>query len=643
VQIPYRRDIDGLRAIAVSAVVLYHFGLAGLDGGFVGVDIFFVLSGYLIGGLLWREQEASQRIDLWAFYTRRIRRLAPAFVVMAVVTAICTWFILLPFEFREFGKQLIAATVYLSNVFFWREAGYFDAASEEKPLLHTWSLSVEEQFYIVLPLLLIGLYRLAPRARVPALTVAALASVLACILITSQDSVSTFYLFHFRAWELLAGVLLAIHVSRGWVPSQPLALSASGVMLLLYAFTQTDAGAGFPGWQAIVPVVGTMALLAGGLKNHAITRVLSWKLPVGVGLISYSLYLWHWPIFVLSTYVQGDASNIVETLGWIAVSVLVACLSWRFVEQPFRTNGPGPKSLVAMALCASLGMLAFGGWLFKSDGMPERFDESVRPHIAASGDFLQDFSRCYVPDNGSFMDVEICPIGPEGAPDVLVWGDSHLRAFANGISQAALEADRPGLLIWHAGCPPLFDITKQESYATPAQDAACAAANGRIGAALADLNVKDILLVGRWSYYATGTGIGRDVQNTIKVTPSFADAVPATIAKLNETGARLHVLRQVPEVPSYDSRIFARALAHGRAQPGSAEVTLADAQGRNAAGSTPFLDQAQINWIDPWPALCADGVCAALPEGRPYYFDNNHITNKAAVDLRVLFRPVFER
>ena len=204
----YRPEIDGLRAIAVLPVVLYHFGVPGFSGGFVGVDIFFVISGFLIGGLLWAELENTGRIALGAFFMRRIRRLAPAYIATALATLIGAYFILLPFDFREFGQDLIAATVYLANVQFFRDSGYFDTAAELKPLLHTWSLAVEEQFYVVMPLLMLGLARW--RAVMPKLLVfLGIGSFLACLWMMTLSQPAAFYLLPFRAWELLLGAALA--------------------------------------------------------------------------------------------------------------------------------------------------------------------------------------------------------------------------------------------------------------------------------------------------------------------------------------------------------------------------------------------------------------------------------------------------
>ncbi len=340
--LPYLPGIDGLRAVAVLAVVLYHFGLP-IRGGFVGVDVFFVISGFLIGGLLWRERRETGRIALGAFWMRRVRRLAPAYFTMAAVSAVAAWMILLPFEFREFGKSLIAATLWLSNVQFWREAGYFDAGSDTKVLLHTWSLSVEEQFYVVLPLLVAALGALR-RGLAGLLVFLWGLSLAASVLLTPSEPVATFFLFPFRAWELLTGVLLAIWLQGGpravpaWVADAGLAL----VILSVLAVTAT----GFPGWQAVFPVAGAAMVIAGQGSGARTVAALSMRGPVFVGLISYSLYLWHWPVRVLSDYWSDGYAHWTETLGWLALTTVLSVASWALVERPLRRARIAPRRFV---------------------------------------------------------------------------------------------------------------------------------------------------------------------------------------------------------------------------------------------------------------------------------------------------------
>lgn len=660
--LPYRGDIDGLRAVAVLAVVLYHFGLP-LLGGFVGVDIFFVISGFLIGGILWREYDATGRISLRNFYIRRFRRLAPAFFAMLLVTTALGWVILLPFEFREYGKAVIASTVYLSNVLFFRQAGYFDTASEDKPLLHTWSLAVEEQFYIFLPLLLIVLARWRWGV-IGALVACWAASLIACVLLTPVSHTAAFYLFPFRAWELLSGVLLAIWgQTRGSNWRGHPALSSVGIVMVSASIWFTPVGPLFPGLLAIPPVLGTLLLLSSGNGDTPVNRVLTMPVMRFFGLISYSLYLWHWPVYTLASALRGDM-GLPELLIWMAVSVGLGWLSWRFVEQPVRhaRRLTGRAVFGGMAV-ASAAALVVGFALFTRDGLPDRFGPQARVHIAASGDFLQDWSRCRIADSGPLDGLEVCPIGPDGPPRLLVWGDSHVRAMKEGLDVAALEAEVPGLILWRAGCAPLFGLRKVESAATPAQDTACTRANKQIRQALPTLDSLDsVLLIGRWSYYATGEGVGLNADDRIALFPTdrptstetrqsqlLAKAARTTVEELGRLFDHVHVLRQPPEIPWYNSRFAAREAAHAGlplAAPATTDssVPAAAIVLRATLSDSPWLplaDEGRITFLDTWPYFCADGTCSAVQQGQGQYFDNNHLTNSAAIRIRDVLRPVF--
>ncbi|MFW2589672.1 acyltransferase family protein [Sagittula sp. SSi028] len=655
----YRADIDGLRAIAVLSVVLYHFGVP-LRGGFTGVDVFFVISGYLIGGILWREYSDTGAIRLGQFYMRRFRRLAPAFFAMVAGTALAGWMILLPFEYREFGKSAIAATVYLSNVLFWRQTGYFDAAAHDKPLLHTWSLAVEEQFYIFLPLAILLVAR-SPRLVLAVLCGTWLVSFVACVLLTPSQPSAAFYLFPFRAWEMLSGVLLAIWMRGRGLPDGAASIGAvAGLGLVVASVLFIPASGGFPGAIAAVPVLGAGLLLACGQQAKVVGQLL--RLPVMrfFGLISYSLYLWHWPVVVLLSALRGGTIELWAAVAGVALSVALGWASWRFVEQPVRrAKGLSAPVLLGGVVTASLGVAGFGLWVRAEDGLPQRFNAAAQTHIAASADFLQDFSRCSTPSQGPFAGVETCPIGPEGAPQVLIWGDSHVRALHAGLDLLAHESSIPGLVIWRAGCPPLFDITKEESAATPAQDAACARANDQIRRGLPELgSLSHVLLVGRWAYYATGQGVGLDAANHITVqsaqgggtgSDALAQAARATVAELSQQGRAVFVLRQTPEIPDYDSRQAAREAAHAglpfaaapKTRDSVAEAELASRAAQADAPWLPLAEAGAIQFIDPWPLLCADGRCSALQGGTGQYFDNNHLTNSAARRVRSALAPVF--
>ena len=642
------------------AVVLYHFGLPALTGGFVGVDIFFVISGFLIGGILWAELAQTGTLSLTRFYLRRIRRLAPAFFAMAAVTTLFAALILLPFEFRDFGKSLIAATVWLSNVLFYKGAGYFDTSETTKVLLHTWSLSVEEQFYIFLPLALLVL-RPNRNLMIAALVALSAVSLVASVGLTPRAPTATFYLFPFRAWELLTGVLLAIwgYQSKTRWALHP-ALSWIGIALLVGSVLLIKPGPGFPGWQVLFAVGGAALILLNGADRNLVNRALASPVPVFIGLISYSLYLWHWPVLTLSTYWRDGYSGPVETGLWLALAFVLAFLSWALVERPARriTLVPNVRLLGGTALAAVV-MLACGAWAYKTDGAPGRFGAAARPHIDASADFLQDWSRCATASDGPLAGVETCAIGPDGPPKVLVWGDSHLRAFMDGMALAANEAATPGMIIWHAGCPPLFGLTKVESAATSAEDQDCTEDTAALQAALPGMtSVRRVLLIGRWTYYAEGAGTGLDQSNHITLTAApgsglsgatqadlYAAAWDATVAELARSVDQIAVLRQVPEIPQYDSRLLARRLALGQMTAEQVAplfvVQQTDLAARVAQAVAPLTWLAaagRITLIDPRPLLCAE-MCSVMQGGRSYYFDNNHLNNAGALALHGLFVP----
>ena len=637
----YRPEIDGLRAIAVLAVVAYHFDVPFAGGGLIGVDIFFVISGFLIGGILMREHAHTGTICLGRFYLRRIRRLAPAYFAMSAASLLAAWFILLPFEMREFGKELIAATTYLANIHFFRETGYFDIGIENKVLLHTWSLAVEEQFYLFLPfaVLLLGRGKRLLKVVLGGLFVL---SLVADIWMTWVSQPAAFYLFPLRAWELLAGVLLA---ALGPVKG-PVWASWLGMVLMLASIVWVRPGADFPGWQVMAPVAGAALAIWGGQAGGLVNRALSTRPMLFFGAISYSLYLWHWPVLTLSKYWRGGYDGAGEAALWAALALMLSVLSWRFVELPLRRRGGvSHRALVVGWAAGSLALVAVGLVIYKGDGLAGRFAPELRSHIEASSDFVQDWSRCEVAGEGAFAGLRVCRLGPEGEAQVLVWGDSHLRPLAGTLDALAWHADTPGLLVWVAGCPPLLGVSKRENTTNAAEDAACSLALTRLEAALAKGDVPPrLLLVGRWSYYGEGRGSGLDAGNRITLSAPYAPAMRATLARLAGAFDQVFVLRQVPEIPTYDSRVIAREMAAGRLDGAGArqraQVALAQALARAASGAAPFAD-APVTLLDSWPYFCGALACSAMVQDRVLYFDNNHLTNSGGARLAPLLAPVF--
>jgi peptidoglycan/LPS O-acetylase OafA/YrhL len=381
----YRADIDGLRAVAVLLVVACHIGIYKCRGGFVGVDVFFVISGYLISSVILSEIAAS-RFSLFSFYERRIRRIVPALVVMLFATSLLAYRYLLPVELEDFAKSLVAAIFSQSNFYFWSQSGYFDAPAALKPLLHTWSLAVEEQFYIFFPLFLLAVRRFFPaRLRVSIIAVAIL-SFAASVLGAYKYPSSTFYLAPTRAWELLLGTILSLKI----LPQISGALQRNvstlfGAASILFAAISFSSSTPFPGFAALAPCLGAALIIAGGETGASLVgRALSSKPVVFVGLISYSLYLWHWPIIVfqkIGTLLVSGVSDRVGGLVSFAVSFVIATLSWRFVELPFRSGRfkLSGAPLFNTALASSVAVAGLAVWMLVSHGLPNRFPpEAVR-------------------------------------------------------------------------------------------------------------------------------------------------------------------------------------------------------------------------------------------------------------------------
>ena len=434
----YRPEIDGLRAVAILAVVLYHADVAPFGGGFVGVDVFFVISGFLITSII-QKDVSGPGFSFARFYERRIRRIFPALFVMAAFCVFAGALILIPTEFGQFGRSLMAMAVFASNLFFRKDVGvvgYFHSVADPPLLIHTWSLAVEEQFYIVLPPALLLLHRYAGRRIVPALLAGIVLSFVASVVLVQTKPSDAFYLITSRAWELLIGSLLAVQtfpplagrVSRELV-------SGAGFLLIVFAvFRYTDATL-FPGASALAPCLGTWLIIyAGNQGRSLVTTALTRRPMVFVGRISYSLYLWHWPMIVVTKYLSDGQLTLVTTIAAIALSLVAATLSYFFVEAPFRRprRSSRRRPLFAGTAIATMVLVATGGAVVVSGGFPRRFDPATLEVIAANLEREKDAPGNTACENyrrvvTSVDDLITCPIGTGAKKNILFWGDSHVE------------------------------------------------------------------------------------------------------------------------------------------------------------------------------------------------------------------------
>jgi peptidoglycan/LPS O-acetylase OafA/YrhL len=352
-----------LRAIAVLAVLLFHAGLSPFAGGYVGVDVFFVLSGYLITGIVVKDLEAGT-FSLIRFYERRARRILPALFLVILVCTGVAWIVLVPSDLALFGRSVAAVTVFASNVLFWKEAGYFDTEAHLKPLLHTWSLGVEEQFYLFFPIALLLLWKLRRRWRVIAIILVALASLALAQRLVATQPTMVFYLLPTRAWELLIGGLLAFAPRRQFSPLVADGAALAGLGLILASVFLFDSATPFPSVYALVPTIGTALVIAFASPATLVGRLLSTRLMVGIGLVSYSAYLWHQPLVVFARHIDLAGPSLVAQTALSLAAIPLAYLSWRFVEQPFRDSKRFSRrsifvmAFVGSAVVAGAGLLA---------------------------------------------------------------------------------------------------------------------------------------------------------------------------------------------------------------------------------------------------------------------------------------------
>ncbi len=449
----YRADIDGLRAVAICLVLLFH-ATRYVPGGFVGVDVFFVISGYLITLHIVKEIDAG-KFSIATFYEKRIRRIFPAFLVMLFVTFLAAWKLLLPDEFIDYSKSLLSASLSVSNFYFWKHSDYF--AEAQLPLQHTWSLAIEEQFYLLFPAFLLLLRKYMPQYFRKAITAVSLASFLLSVATVTRFPEATFYLIPSRAWELLMGGMLAVGIfpkpSRGFLCE---ILSALGLIFILVAGFVYSPATPFPGPTALLPCLGSVLIIsANDGKRTLVRRLLSTRPFVGLGLISYSLYLWHWPIIIFKRFDVSltfgkVASRLVPSLApsqaatidgigfTLIVSITSAVLSWKFVEQPFRFGPMRPqrRNLFLGAAAASASLIAIAVPILCFHGFPDRFAPRV-VEIASGVDTHKDYRRgtCFIASNDRASTIsDSCMEVDPAKHNVLLIGDSHAAQLYHGLS-----------------------------------------------------------------------------------------------------------------------------------------------------------------------------------------------------------------
>ena len=572
----YRKDIDGLRAVAVLAVVFFHAKLPGFSGGFVGVDVFFVISGFLITGLIADDVKAG-RFSFAGFYHRRARRIVPALVVVYLASSVAALLLMLPGDVAEFGVSLRDSALFVSNFLFYRQTGYFNGPSDLKPLLHTWSLSIEEQFYVAWPalFLLIARWRLQWLPHIVA--AAGLASLVAFVGMVFLQPEAAFFLTPFRAWELMLGAFLALmpHRSKPSVPRLE-GLAAIGLLLIVVPTVTADGDADL-GMLATVCACAGAALLIFAGPDTTTNRLLSLKPAVAVGLISYSLYLWHWPLLAFARY------HFDRPLAWPEVACLViggvaaAIATYFLVERPARrielarmrpVIGGGLLALGTVALVGN-SMGKDGGWTFNIDPRLRQLDAAVR-----SGNIYR--KRCFGADK-AFQNDDACNFGrprENGSFDMVILGDSHADHFVPAMALLAEKAGLSGRQVTVGGCLALLGYHNRSPYS---RETLCPALRKAM-IRFVDQNpgLKLAVLAHRWSMY-NGTPLGDskrsrtiyllafpgDEQSPKRSSEILRHGLEQTLDFFESRGIKVLLLGEVPQPAGDPTKCIARAIKQG--------------------------------------------------------------------------------
>ncbi len=555
----YRREIDGLRALAVIPVILYHAGLQGFGGGYVGVDIFFVISGFLITSILIAEMQAGT-FSLIGFYERRARRILPALFLVLLACLPFAWFWLQPLALQNFSESLVAVILFISNIFFWKHGGYFDIESELNPLLHTWSLAVEEQYYVVFPLFLMLAWRLGKKWMLGLLGLGALVSLALAYKGTLTFSTTAFYLLPGRGWELLIGAFAAFYLSskntasaKNNVSANQL-LSAAGLLLIIYSIVFFNKDTPFPGPYTLVPTLGAVLIILFSSPQTIVGKLLSSKIFVGVGLISYSAYLWHQPLFSFAKHRSVGAPSQPLLITLSIAALVLAYFSWKYVETPFRDKRRvSRKQIFTFAALASLFFIAVGVIGSKKEGFPDRYH--VPAELSDTFGVSKKANECFDKPGIHAREDWLCNLGQQSTekPSFMMFGDSHSRSMFDAFDVAASKTGQHGLFTGTYNCTPLLGIHVLRRGQTEND---CNALNARVYEYVKANNIPKVFLVSRWTYYTDGgydgtdavwIGMSKSSQRSKETSrATFEASLKATIEAYAKIGTKVHIVEQVP-------------------------------------------------------------------------------------------------
>ena len=630
--IGYRPDIDGLRAIAILTVVACHVGVGGWSGGYVGVDVFFVISGYLITSLLVAEAKQHQRIDLWGFYARRVRRLLPALLTVVLGALLLGLIFLVSVDGEQQGlaRSAVAALLFNANHYYWwTTGGYFDTPTALLPLLHLWSLSVEEQFYLIWPLGLIGLlgrrsaHGFEPRVRV-VLSVVVVVSFAFAIWLVSRNQSAAFYLMPARAWALALGAIVAVMPSPARAKDQSFigaALGFAGLGAIAVAVTAYDRTTVFPGTAALLPALGAVAVIVGnGLAPKGLpSRALSWKPMVIIGLVSYSWYLWHWPLLAIARSVRlGDTDLWRDGVLAGVLGFGLACATYRWIESPIRWSSKarsyGARAAVSIGLLATVTCTLFasglGAWAKFSPKSPTELRM-----IAARADLppLQRVCFNLMEQSPRLPSSDQC-LEPKGSTkvDIVLWGDSHADHWMPAFAGLATEEGVPTQELTRSNCPPTLPGLLGK-LADPIQKGRCVAFQqmsiDEIDRLRLERGLKGVILSAAWYVYPVG---------------EIGAALSATLDHFESLGLKVLIIAPTPWLRYHAPDCLLRHEESFCAMPRADLETYLEPAYREIKRVATGRKFVKI--FDPVPLVCDEVMCMAVRHGKILYTDNSHLS-----------------
>ncbi|QHE76716.1 acyltransferase family protein [Hydrogenophaga sp. PBL-H3] len=649
----FRNDINGLRAWAVVAVLLYHFAVPGFQGGFVGVDVFFVISGFLMTGIVVSGLEQESGFDLWAFYRARARRIIPALSVLCAVLLVLGWFFLIPQEYELLGAHTVSSLMFLSNVMFWNEAGYFDAASHEKWLLHTWSLAVEWQFYFFLPLILMMIWRIqSNRANVFWIVVAFLiASLAMSVALTPLKPIAAFYLLPTRAWEMLAGGAVYLASNRLVIDNvRRRLLEYVGFFAIGLSVVYFDSGSEWPGWRALIPVLGAMLVLLSAQANSVLSSgaLIQW-----IGFRSYSIYLWHWPVVVVLYFLELQDNWVMVSVGMLFAFIL-GHYSFICIEKKSQSFFSNSKSkfrfegfMVFTAVIATAGAL-----VSILNGVSGRLSVEIEIAAKEANNTKPRRDTCFVKQGESSPS---CIYGQGDKLRAILIGDSHADSLTTALAAAVPSGDG-GVLDWsYVSCPTIIGVKNLSPKFKSNENC-----NGFLNWTVSKLEQisQDIplVIVNRSAVYALGHN--EPWENDLGVpmvyfTKAFHKVSPEFLTEyarqLTDTACqfaksrRVFLVRPIPEMGVHVPKAVVRAIAWGK--DAEISIPLDQYHQRQAfiwAAQDEARDRCGVSILDPLPYLCHEGRCHGAKDGRPLYFDDDHLSEWGNKFLVPMFAEVFK-